>query len=456
MANAEIKHSEIKKNITPQPADLIISAAKIMPLSRDGSVLNNCSLVVNKGVITAILPTAEACKCYSVKEHVRLDEHVLMPGLINAHGHSAMTLLRGYADDLPLMQWLQDHIWPAEKNWVDEQFVQDGTELAIAEMIKSGTTCFSDMYFYPEIAAKVVRTSAIRAQITFPILDFPTPWARTSDEAITKGLALRDNCKGLERITIGFGPHAPYTVCDEVFERVAMLSAELQAPIQVHLHETALEVSEAINNTGERPLSRLHQLGVITPLTQCVHMTTLSDDDIDLLSQSGASVVHCPESNLKLNSGLCPTQQLIDAGITVALGTDGAASNNDLDMFGELQSAALIGKISANSASAINAYQALNMATLNGAKALGIDHLTGSLDIGKACDAIAVKLNNLSTVPLYHLASQLVYTNQSANVSDVWVEGKRLLRDGLLTTLDESAIKQKAQAWAIKIGHKPS
>ena len=435
----------------PQAVELMISPAKILPLGSDARVFNNCSLIVDKGKIIAISPTAQAHKTYTPQDHIILSEHVLMPGLINAHGHSAMTLLRGYADDLPLTQWLQEYIWPAENHWVNEHFVQDGTELAIAEMLKSGTTCYSDMYFYPETSAQVAHTSGIRAQITCPILDFPTPCARTPDEAINKCLALHDRYLDIERITVGFGPHAPYTVSDEIFERIGILSAERQAPIQVHLHETAQEVSEAIRNTGERPISRLHKLGVITPLTQCVHMTTLNDHDIERLSQSGASVIHCPESNLKLASGLCPTQQLLDAGITVGLGTDGAASNNDLDLFGELHTAALIGKLSANSASAINAYQALHMATLGGAKALGIGHLTGSLDIGKACDAIAIKLDDLSSLPLYNLASQLVYTHQSRQVSDVWVEGKRLLQDGKLCTLNEDNIKHRAKAWATKI-----
>lgn len=439
-----------------QAVELMISPAKILPLGCDARVFNDCSLIVDKGKIIAITPTAQAHKAYTPRDHIILSEHVLMPGLINAHGHSAMTLLRGYADDLPLMQWLQEYIWPAESSWVDENFVQDGTELAVAEMLKSGTTCYSDMYFYPEISAHVARTSGIRAQITFPILNFPTPWAQTPDEAITKGLALHDRYQGIERITVGFGPHAPYTVNDEVFERIAILSAELQAPIQVHLHETAQEVSEALLNTGERPISRLHQLGVITPLTQCVHMTALNDDDITLLSQSGASVIHCPESNLKLASGLCPTQQLLDAGITVGLGTDGAASNNDLDMFGELHTAALTGKLSANNASAINAYQALHMATLGGAKALGIEHLTGSLEVGKACDAIAIRLDDVSCLPLYNLASQLVYTHQSRQVSDAWVDGKQLLQDGKLCTLNEDNIKHKAKTWAAKISQPPS
>ena len=438
---------------TDNNVELIISAQWILPMTGDPrtAALQNCSLIIDQGKILAIEPSAQAKAKYTAAEHVELGEHVIMPGLINAHGHAAMTLLRGYADDLPLMRWLEDHIWPAEAQWVDEQFVIDGTELAVAEMLKGGTTCFSDMYFYPEAAAEVARTSGIRAQITFPVLDFPTPWAQGPDEAITKGIALHDSYRAIERITIGFGPHAPYTVCNEVFERIAVLSAELQAPIQLHLHETQGEVDDAIAAHGERPIDRMQQLGILTPRTQCVHMTALNDSDINITALNGASVIHCPESNLKLASGLCPTQALLDAGITVALGTDGAASNNDLDMFGEMQTAALTGKITANNAEAISAYDALTMATLNGAKALGIDHLTGSLEAGKMADVIAISLDDITSLPTFNLASLLVYTNQSRNVTDVWVDGKRLLRNKLLTTLNETDIKRNTLAWQQKM-----
>lgn len=449
---------------TEQLVDLVIHAAWILPMAADAdtlknsprsAVLENCSLVIHESKIIAIQPTAQTKTQFRGKEEVDLGQHVVMPGLINAHGHAAMTLLRGYADDLPLMRWLEDHIWPAESQWVDAKFVEDGTELAIAEMLKSGTTCFSDMYFFPEAAAEVARTSGIRAQITFPILDFPTPWAQSPDEAITKGIDLHDRYRAIDRITVGFGPHAPYTVSDDVFERIAMLSAELQAPIHIHLHETQGEVDDAVAAKGERPIDRMHQLGILTPRTQCVHMTALTDSDIAITAQNGASVVHCPESNLKLASGLCPTQALLDAGITVALGTDGAASNNDLDMFGELQTAALIGKVTANNAEAISAYTALRMATINGAKALGIDDLTGSLEVNKAADIIAISLDDIACMPTFNLTSLLVYTNQSRNVTDVWIDGRRLLRDRLLTTLNEAEIKRNALGWQQTLAETP-
>ena len=409
--------------------------------------LQDCSIAIDHGKIIAIAPKGEIAAKYTATETVNLENHLLMPGLINGHNHAAMTLLRGYADDLPLMQWLEEHIWPAEKQWVDDEFVRDGSELAIAEMIKSGTTCFSDMYFYPEVTADCARTSGIRAQITFPIIDFPTPGTSGPDEAINKGLALFDAMRSIERIRIGFGPHAPYTVSDDVFTRIATLSAELDAPVQVHLHETQHEVDDAVTNRGERPIARLHQLGLLTPRTQCVHMTALNDDDIQLVKSSGASVIHCPESNLKLASGFCPTQHLLDEGINLGLGTDGAASNNDLDLFGELKTAALIAKAQARDASAMSAYDALYMATLGGAKALGIDHITGSLEVGKAADIIAIKLDAFNCYPAFNWVSLLAYTQISHLVSHVWVDGKALMRERRLTTLNESEIKHKAVQW---------
>ncbi|MDZ7923557.1 MAG: TRZ/ATZ family hydrolase [Marinagarivorans sp.] len=437
--------------MTPQTVDLILSAAWILPIAPKPNPLPNCSLVIDDGKIIALVPSHHIANSYIAKEHIELGNKVLMPGLVNAHGHAAMSLLRGFADDLPLMRWLEDHIWPAEQQWVDADFVADGTQLAIAEMLKTGTTCFSDMYFFPEAAAEVVHKSGIRAQLAFPILDFPTPWAKDPDQAISQGLALRDAYSGHSRISIAFGPHAPYTVSDTVFERIAMLSAELDAPVQVHLHETQGEVDTALANHGERPIARLHQLGLLTPRTQCVHMTALNDDDIQLIAQNGASVVHCPKSNLKLASGLCPTQALLDAGITLGLGTDGAASNNGLDMFSELQTSALIGKITANNAEAISAFNALHMATLGSAKALGLDDQIGSLEVGKAADVIAIDLDSLDNLPHYNLASLLVYCQQGHNVSHVWVEGKCLLNNKQLTTLNLLTLQQNTRAWQDKI-----
>ncbi len=431
----------------PQIVDLLINAHWIIPVVPARQTLENCALVIDNGDIIAILPQAEACKRYDPKETVNLDNHVICPGLINAHGHLAMTLLRGYADDLALKPWLESHIWPAEGKWVGEHFVKDGTELAMAEMLLSGTTCFSDMYFFPEITARAAQGAGMRCQINFPILDFPTAWGSGPEDYLHKGLNLHDNFRSSELITIGFGPHAPYTVSDSVFDQIAIYAEELQATTQVHLHETAQEVEDSIKQYKMRPIERLHKLGILGPATQCVHMTQINSDDIEILQLSSSHIVHCPESNLKLASGFCPVDQLQQANINIALGTDGAASNNNLDLFGELHTAALLAKGASGNPTALNAYSALEMATLNGARALGIDDKVGSLEVGKQADIIAIELNHLHTTPVYQPASHLIYTGVGQNVTHTWVKGKCLVSNKQLQTLSLQEIQVKALRW---------
>lgn len=433
------------------PIDLLINARWIIPVVPANRILNDCAIAIHEGRIIAILPQEEANKRYVATHTENADEHVVIPGLINAHGHAAMSLLRGFADDKPLAEWLNNHIWPLEKQWVDEEFVRDGAELAIAEMIKSGTTCFSDMYFFPEQTAQAALDAQIRCQITFPILDFPTSWGTGPDDYFTKGLELHDNFQANPLIRIGFGPHAPYTVGDETLKKIAVLSQEMDVPIHIHLHETADEIEESIAKYGTRPTQRLMDLGLLSPLTQCVHMTQINDIDIAILQQSGAHVIHCPESNLKLASGFCPIDKLLNANINVALGTDGAASNNDLDLFSELKTAALLAKAVSNNASALDAHSALRMATLNGAKAMGIDDQVGSLEVGKQADITAIKMSDIELQPLYNLASQLIYTHSGHRVSHVWVNGKCLLENYELQTINERELKQKVRHWQEKI-----
>ena len=435
------------------PIDLLINARWIIPVAPENRILKDCAIAIHQGEILAILPQEEAAKRYSATRIDYLHEHVLTPGLVNAHGHAAMTLLRGYADDQPLNNWLVNYIWPAEKQWVDEQFVRDGTELAIAEMIKSGTTCFADMYFFPEQTAQAALDAQMRCQIYFTIFDFPCAWGSGPEDYFSKGLALHDTFRDNDLINIGFGPHAPYTVGDETLKKVAVLAQEMDTPIHIHLHETAQEVEESIQKYGVRPIQRLMDLGLLSPLTQCVHMTQINDIDIAILQQSGAHVIHCPESNLKLASGFCPVDKLLAAGINVALGTDGAASNNDLDLFSELKTAALLAKSVSGNAAALEAHTALRMATLNGAKALGIDHLVGSIEVGKHADIIAIHLGDLDLQPLYNIASQLVYTNVGHRVSHTWVKGKCLMQNRELLTLNERELKSKVRSWQEKIGN---
>lgn len=438
---------------TPLNVDLIISADWIIPVVPRERVLKDCAVVIHKGKILALCAQSEIDKNYLPQRHERLKDHALIPGLVNAHGHTAMTLFRGLADDKALQTWLEEHIWPAEQRWVSEEFVRDGTEIAMAEMIKRGTTCFADMYFFPEESAAAAFEIGMRAQINFPVLDFPTPWAANADEYIHKGLALHDNYRSHDLITIGFGPHAPYTVSDEPLRKIATYAAELQAPIHIHLHETAFEVSSSIEQHGMRPIERLDKLNVLSPLAQCVHMTQVIDVDLELLKASGSHIIHCPASNMKLASGMCPVDKLLSADINVALGTDGAASNNDLDMFDEIKLAALLGKITANNAAAVDAMTTLEMATINGAKAMGLENTIGSIEPGKDADLTAINLADLEHQPLYDPISQLVYTQVGHKVSHVWVKGKALLDNYNLTCLSEKELKLKAANWQNKISN---
>lgn len=431
--------------------DSLIHASWIAPVRPQNVLLKNHALVVDSGAIIALLDSKSAEHTYEAKETFQLEEHLLTPGLINAHGHTAMTLFRGLADDLPLSSWLNDHIWPAEARWVGEEFVADGSELAIAEMLLTGTTCFSDMYFFPNITAQIAHRHKLRAQVMMPVLEFPSAWAANADEYIHKGLNLYDQYRNHELINIGFGPHAPYTVGDQALERIRMLANELDATIHIHLHETAQEVADAMQLNGERPLQRLQRLDLLSPRLQTVHMTCLDDQDILLLQEYGCHVVHCPESNLKLASGFCPVARLLEQGVNVALGTDGAASNNDLNLLAEAKTAALIAKAVSCNASNVSAYQALAMATYQGALALGLENEIGSLEVNKSADIVAFDLSRLSDQPVYDPISQLIY-GEARQASQVWVKGQLLVNSGQLTQFDLKALKQRINSWRDRIG----
>ena len=434
-----------------EQVDTLIYARWIIPVEPYNVAHDNHCLAIRDGRIADILPAEEAKQKYNGDVVLNLENHALMPGLINTHTHVAMSLFRGLADDLPLMEWLNGHIWPAEGKWVSPKFVHDGTRLAMAEMLLGGTTCFNDMYFFPDETARAAAEVHMRATVGMILIDFPTIWAANADEYISKGLKLHDEYRNHPLINMAFAPHAPYTVSNSPLEKVQTLSEELEIPVHMHVHETEHEVNESIEQHQARPLERLNTLGLLSPNLLAVHMTQLTDDEISTLAETGVSVIHCPESNLKLASGFCPIAKLIDAGINVALGTDGAASNNDLDMFGEMRTAALTAKAVSKDASAVPAATALKMATLNGAKALGIDHETGSLETGKAADIIAIDLSAIECQPIYHPISQLVYATGRDKVSDVWVSGKHLVKGGTLTNMDTATIVKHAQAWGEKI-----
>lgn len=441
-----------------QNIDLLIHAGWVVTVDKDDRVLPAHSVAVHNGRILDILPTADASQRYSADREQSLPQQVLMPGLINAHTHLAMNLLRGYADDLPLMTWLQDHIWPAEGRWADERFCEEGSLLAMAELIRGGVTCFNDMYFFPEATARAAEKSGIRGMVGIIVIDFPTACGSGPDEYLEKGLALHDRYREHPRIGTAFAPHAPYTVSAEPLARINTLAAELDIPVHIHVHETAAEISMFVEQHGVRPLARLDELGLLGPQLLAVHMTQLEDDEIARLAETGSHVLHCPESNLKLASGFCPLAKLDEAGVNLALGTDGSASNNDLDMFGELRTAALLAKGVAGDAAAMPAHRALRMATINGARALGLGDTTGSLEVGKAADMISVDLAGLDALPVYDPVSHLVYATNRQQVSNVWVDGRQLLAERKLTTLDETELSACAHDWGarIKAAHEES
>ena len=433
--------------------DTLIHARWIVPVDAGSNVFEHHAIAISSGKILEILPSPEAKLRFSADSEHNLPDHVLIPGLINAHTHASMSLLRGLADDMPLMTWLNQHIWPAESRWVSEEFVADGTRLAVAEMLRGGVTCFNDMYFFPDVAGHVSAAAGMRAVVGLILIDFPSAWAGSAEEYLQRGLEVHDQFRNSSLIRTAFAPHAPYSVSNAPLERIRVLSDELEIPVHIHVHETISEVKQNLAQYGTRPLQRLAELGLVSPSLMAVHMTQLEEDEIRQFADSGAHVVHCPESNLKLASGFCPVSRLMLAGVNVALGTDGAASNNDLDMFSEMRTAALLAKGVAKDASALPAYDALRMATINGARALGMDGETGSLEAGKAADISAVNLGGLETQPVYHPVSQLVYASGRDKVSDVWVAGRQLLRSGQLTSMDSQEIVSRAEEWRTKIAH---
>ena len=438
-----------------QSVDLRIDAPWIVPVEPAG-VLSGHALVVDEGRILAIVPAAEADAAYAPRATVTLATHALIPGLVNAHTHSAMALMRGIADDVPLQAWLEQHIWPREGRFVSPEFVYDGTLLASAEMLRGGVTCCHDMYFYPDAAARAYDDAGIRALVGMPVLDFPTPYAADADMYLALGLAARDAWKHAPRLAFALAPHAPYTVGDKTWERVVMYGRQLDLPIGTHVAETAGEVAAQRAATGESPLARLDRLGATGPGFIAIHAVHVDAVDIAALAAQGCHVVHCPASNLKLASGIAPVPALLAAGVNVALGTDGAASNNRLDVFEEMRLASLVAKVGSGDAAAVPAATALAMATINGARALGMDGHTGSLVPGKAADVVAVDFSGVATQPVFDPVSHLVYAAGRDCVTDVWVDGVRIVERRQLTSVDEAALLARARTWQRKLAAFPS
>jgi len=435
-----------KPNQWPDQVSLI-QPEFVVPVRPRDTVLRDHAVAIEDGRIVAVVPRAEAEAAWPQAESVSLPGHVLLPGFINAHTHAPMSLLRGLADDLELSVWLKEHIWPAESRHVGPRFVNEGTLLAIAEMLRSGTTCFNDMYFFPDAAIDVCRQAGMRASIGITVIEIESAWASDVGNYIDKGMRLYDRWREDPLISFTLSPHSPYTVSDDTLQRIAVLSAEQDFQVHIHLLETEWEVKQSYQQHGIHPITRLEQQGLLNQRLQAVHMTQLSGDDIEKFARSGANVVHCPNSNLKLASGFCPVAALLDAGINVAIGSDGAASNNSLDMLAEAQAAALLAKGVSGDAKSVSAFQALEMLTINGAVALGLEDSIGSIEPGKQADLCALDLRQPETQPLHHVVSQVMYAASSRQVSDVWVAGQRLLKSGELTTINMDEVLDAASRW---------
>lgn len=430
---------------------VLIHARYIVPVRPYDQVLEDYCVVLNGELIVSVEPFSEARLNFPGAQVIDLPNHVLLPGLINAHTHAPMTLLRGYADDLDLHVWLKEHIWPAEQQYVDREFVADGTRLALAEMIRAGTTCFNDMYFFPDTSVDVCLEVGMRASIGITIIEGETAWAADVDSYIEKGLQLRKKWISQRLISFTLAPHAPYTVSDETLDRISALSKESGMPVHMHVLETQWEARQSLQQHGMNPLERLERHGLLNSKLLAVHVTQISSADIEKLADMGVKAVHCPQSNLKLASGICPLAELLSSGVIVALGTDGAASNNDLDVLAEGQTAALLAKGITGDAKAVDASQVLDMLTINGAHALGLEESIGSIEPGKQADLCALDLSAPETQPLHHVVSQLVYSASRRQFTDVWVAGNRLLCNSELTTIDLGAVLESAQKWRSRL-----
>ena len=429
----------------------IISPTWIAPVIPDGALLLDHSLVIEGSRITALLPQTEALARFPDAPNLKLEGHLVTPGFVNVHGHAAMTLLRGIADDREMMDWLTNWIWPIEGELVSEQFVYDGTRLAAMEMIMGGTTCAADTYFFPEAASRALTQMNFRAQVGMPVIQFANAWARNEEDHIHKGLAFRDSIKNSSLLTTAFSPHSPYSVSDSGFNKIQLYSEQLDLAVHLHLHETATEVTDSLRDIGVRPIERMNKLGILSPSLQAVHMTQLRDDEIELLAVNGVQVAHCPESNMKLASGFCPVEKLRAKNINVAIGTDGAASNNDLDMIQEVRSASLLSKATIGDATSLSAQTCLAMITINGARFLGLEDQIGSLEPGKLADITAIDLSHPSFQPIYNPISQLVYTASARDVSHVWIGGKRVMDNRQLPEADTESILAATRQWQKKI-----
>jgi 5-methylthioadenosine/S-adenosylhomocysteine deaminase len=427
--------------------DTLISARWVLPVEPHGRVLDAHAVAVSRGRIVAVEPVLQALQRFSADEYIERPTHVLLPGLINTHTHAAMTLLRGAAESSSFDTWLKEQIWPREQRWIDAEYVRDGTQLAIADMLTSGTTCFVDMHLFPEVVAQTASAARMRACVGLPVIDSPSAWAASADEYLDKGLRLHDEYGADPLITTTLSPYAPWAVSDATLLRVRRAADELDLPMTMHVNETR---AEAVAN-GERAVARLQRLGLLSPLLCAVHMVHLDDSDLDLAAAGGISIAHCPQSNLKLGNGVCRVPAIRARGINLTLGTDGAASNNDLNMLDEIRTAALLASGLASDAAPMSAHDWLQVATINGARALGMADSIGSIVPDKWADLCCIDLGRAHTQPVYDPAAQIVYAASRDQVTDVWVAGRALVTDGRLTRMDVGDIIERARHWQQRI-----
>lgn len=433
----------------PASADLLLLPQWLVPVEPAGALADH-AVVVKGGAILDVLPADTARERYAARA-LELPGHALMPGLVNLHGHAAMSLMRGCADDRPLMAWLHERIWPAEKKYVSEAFVRDGSLLAAAEMLASGVTTANDMYFFPLAAGEAFLQAGLRAVLGMIVLEFPSNYAVDADDYLARGLALRDELKGEPLLSFAFAPHAPYTVADTTFGRIGTLAEQLGLPIHTHIHETADEITDSLKQHGVRPLERLARLGLLGPNFIGVHAVHLNETEIDALATHGCHVAHCPSSNLKLASGITPIAALMQAGVNLGFGSDGAASNNRLDIFAEMRLAALLAKGASGDAAALPAAAALRAATLDAARALNLDEIIGSITPGKRADLVAVDLSGPACQPVFDPVSHLVYAAGREHVTHVWVNGRPKLDNRRLVDLDLDDLAARAAYWRDKL-----
>ena len=435
----------------PEAADLVVSPRLLLPIAPRNDALEGMGVAIRGGVIVGLGHRDEVLARNPAARHLELGRHALLPGLVNAHGHLAMTLLRGLGESESLDDWLNRTIWPLEARWMDEDFVRDGARLAVAEMVATGTTTASDMYYFPETTALACRDAGFRLQATFPLIEIPNPYSADFDDCLTKGLALHDRFRDDSLVTTCFGPHSAYTVAPERLRRVAVLADEIDADVHIHLHETTDEVAGALRSQGGTWIRVLDEVGLLTERLQAVHMTAVSDAEIELVSERGVRVVHCPHSNMKLASGTCPVTKFLAAGATVGLGTDGAASNNALDLFAEARLAGLLAKSANADPTVLPAADIIALATLGGARAIGLDDRIGSIEVGKRADLVAVDLDHPAMQPVNDPHAALVHSDAGARVTHTFIEGQCVYEDGAWTTLDIDEILARAKSWRARL-----